>query len=185
MDHELFWLTGVGVLNLSVIAGAAGLWVRRHSGPFEVDARVIPVVCGSLVAVCVFVSLGQLARARAGHLPMTLSSPVAGRFGKSLRDYVHETGVQRPLFRIGEEAWGSAAGALLELDRAGVPFAVEHSWLPMFPQTFTATGDEDAEITVSNDERHRQLAERPGDVLIVSSDGVYFDAVRIERGPGK
>jgi hypothetical protein len=183
MDHEIFWLTGVCVLNLSVVAGTAGLWVRRHGDPFEVGPRVTPVVCGSLLAVCVFVSLSQLARARAGHLPMTLSSPVAELFGKSLRDYVHETGVQRPLFRIGEEAWGSAAGALLELDRAGVPFAVEYSWLPMFPQSFAATGDEDAEITISNEDRHRLLAERPGNVLIAGSDGVYFDAVRVERGP--
>jgi hypothetical protein len=116
---------------------------------------------------------------------VTLSSPVAGLFGTSLRDYVHETGVQRPLFRIDEDVWGSAVGALLELNRAGVPFAVEYSWLPMFPQTFAATGDEDAEITISNDDRHRQLAERPGDVLIAGSDGVYFDAVRVERGPRK
>ena len=185
IDHEIFWLTGVGVLNLGVIAGAIGLCVRRHSPVFQGGVRVAPIICGSLVAVCVFVSLGQLARARAGYLPVTLSSPVAGLFGTSLRDYVRETGVQRPLFRIDQDVWGSAVGALLELDRAGVPFAVEYSWLAMFPQSFATTGDEDAEINISTDDRHRRLAERPGDVLIAGSDGVYFDAVRVERDPRK
>ncbi len=178
MDHEVFWLTGVGVLNLGAIAGAAGLYVRRRSGDLEIGKRLAPILHASLVAACVLVSLGQLERARAGHLPVTLSTPAAERFGVSLRDYVLETGVQRPLFRIGEDVWGMTAGALLELNRAGVPFAVEDSWLPMFPQTFTARGDEDAEITASDAGAHLGLAERAGNVLIASSDGVFFDVIR-------
>ena len=177
IEHEVFWLTGVGVLNLGVIAGAVGLLTRRYIGQFD-GARVAPLLQASLVALCVFVCVHQLERARAGHLPVTLSSPIAGQLGATLRDYVRESGVQRPLFRLGEEVWGTAAGVLLELDRAGVPFAVERSWLPMFPQTFAPTGDEDVDITVSNAEGHARVSDRSGDILITTADGIYFDAVR-------
>jgi hypothetical protein len=49
----------------------------------------------------------------------------------------------------------------------------------MFPQTFAAIGDEDAEISVSGTNAHDQLASRPGNVLVTSADSVYVDAVRI------
>jgi hypothetical protein len=71
------------------------------------------------------------------------------------------------------------AGVLLQLNKLGVPFAVEDSWLPMFPQTFAAIGDEDAEISVSGTNAHDQLANRPGNVLVTSAGTVYVDAVRI------
>lgn len=179
MDHEVFWLTSVGVLNLGVIGGATGLYVQRlKKDALEWGRRAAPIVHAALVAACVFVSVRQLERARDGHLPVTISTPVAERFGASLRDYVRESGVRRPLFRIGEDVWGTTAGALLELNRAGVPFAVEDSWLPMFPQSFSAKGNEDAEITASGAATHLEMAERAGNVLIASSDTVYFDGIR-------
>jgi hypothetical protein len=39
-----------------------------------------------------------------------------------------------------------AAGVLLELDRAGIPFSVEESWTFMFGTSRRPTGDEDGEV---------------------------------------
>jgi hypothetical protein len=131
------------------------------------------------LASCMFGCIEQLNRARAGHLPVTHSSPAAERLGAAVRDYVNGQTVHRPLFRIGEDVWGMTAGMLLQLNRLGVPFAVEDSWLPMFPQTFAANGHEDVEISVSGGTAHDRLARRPGNVPVTSADTVYVDAVSV------
>jgi hypothetical protein len=180
MDHEVFWLTAVGSLNLGVILGGCGLFVQqRLTSVAQTFERAAPFLQALLVAACMFVCIEQLNRARAGHLPVTHSSQVAERLGAGVRDYVNGQAVHKPLVRIGEDVWGMTAGMLLQLDKLGVPFAVEDSWLPMFPQTFAAIGDEDAEISVSGTNAHDQLANRPGNVLVTSADRVYVDAVRI------
>jgi hypothetical protein len=179
-DHQVFWLTAIGALNLGLIVGASGLYVRRHlSGRLRLPAASAPLACGALIATCVFICFSQLERARAGRLPSTLSTPVARRFGATVREYLSAGGIQKPLFRIGQDVWGMTAGVLLELNRSGVPFAVEDSWMPMFPQAFAATGHEDVEITASRAGAHLKLATRQGNVLVTSSDAVYFDAVPI------
>jgi hypothetical protein len=180
VEHEIFWLTGLGAVNLGVIGGAAALQASRLARMLE---RGAPIVHGLLVAGCVLLCLTQLTRAREGRLPVTLASPIAGELGTRVREYLRDAGAERPVFRIGEEVWGTAAGMLLELNRAGVRFAVESSWLSMFPQSFAATGDETVEITVSNTTAHINVAGRPGNVVIVSADGIYVDALRTARGP--
>jgi hypothetical protein len=187
MDHAIFWLTGIGVVNLATIAAGAGLYVRGKVGDegalFQGARRAAPLAHGALVTLCVLVAATGLRQVYAGRLPVTLSSPIVGQLGAALRDYVGANGVKRPLVRIGQDVWGTAAGAVLELNRAGIPFAVERSWLPMFPQSYAPGGDEDVEIAVSSRDAHLALGERAGNILVVSSGGVYFDAVPSIRTP--
>jgi hypothetical protein len=144
----------------------------------------MPAGAALSIAACVLVCFNQLERARAGRLPVTRSIASTEQLAWSIREHLEGRGLQKPLFRIGEgePVWGTAAGVLLELDRLGVPFAVEESWMPMFPQAFAANGDEDSEIAVSNEATHLTMMERPGNGFIANNSAAYFDAIAVKKG---
>jgi len=180
MDHELFWLGGIGALNLGIVLAAmVAAPVSREARQASLDGPLAALVHGALIAIVVSVCCDQLNRAREGHLPVTLGSPAASRFSDSIRRYVDEQRVNKPLVRIGQDVWGLAAGALLELDRAGVPFAVERSWMPMFPASFGESGEEDAELVFGNYDEHLRQMERPGSVFVTSTATVYVDGTPV------
>jgi hypothetical protein len=180
MGYEIFWMSALGALNLGVLAAAAALYASRVSFVRRwTPASTVPIVHGLLIGTCVYVGFRQLEPARYGSLPVTASTAAAQRFAARLQDYMKQHDVHKPLVRLGQAEWGMAAGVLLELDRAGTPFAVEDSWLSMFPQNFEATGDEDAEVTIAGPETHQRLAGRPDDAVVVASDPVYIDAIKI------
>jgi hypothetical protein len=180
MGYEIFWISALGALNLGVLAAAAALYASRSPGVGRwIPASTAPIVHGLLIATCIYVGFRQLEPTRSGRLPVTAATPMAQRFAARLRDYMKQHDVHKPLVRLGQAEWGMAAGVLLELDRAGTAFAVEDSWLSMFPQIFQVTGDEDAEVTIAGPETHQQLAARPDDVVVVDSDPMYIDAITI------
>jgi hypothetical protein len=182
MDHQVFWISAIGALNLAIFAGALGLFVLHLIGGAPGLAPLSALANAALVASVMFVTVTQLQRARAGHLPVTQSRRSVTELADSVRAYLGEQRVEKPLFRIGESVWGTTAGFLLELDRAGVPLAIEDPWMPMFPQKFTAGGDEDAEITVADPAAHAELIKRPGNVIVADAAPLYIDAVKLRRG---
>ena len=178
LDYEVFWITALGVLNAGIIGGSVvcvALDRFRHltAGPAWTRA----LVQGLPVGVAAFLCLNQIDRARLGHLPVTLSSPYAARFSSSVRVFLDDHHFHRPLMIIGSDVWSMAAGVLLELDRAGVPVAVEHDWLEVFPPPFAADGREDVDLSVSDTDEHLVLAARPGNMLVTRSETIYIDAL--------
>ena len=185
MDHEVFWISGIGALNVGIIGAlvvphryaAQGRFTPRRLTP---DATYVAAwVHGALMAACVFICFTELEGAHGGRLPVTPTTPATARVAARVQAYMSEKQVRKPLVRIGEDVWGVAAGVLLELDRAGVPFAVEESWMPMFPQSFAANGDEDAELAFADTDEHLRLAGRPDNVLVASASTMYADAAPI------
>jgi hypothetical protein len=181
MDHQLFWLTSLAVLNLGIVAAAAALYLQAVLPRWSWPGRLVPFACAALIGVTLLMCFRQLERAREGALPVTRSSPVAERLGTAVREHLTSNGLRKPLITIaeGEEIWGMAAAMLLELDRLGVPFAVEESWMPMFPNAFAASGEEDAEVAVSDRGTHEQLSSRLGSVAVADTGTVFVDAIRI------
>jgi hypothetical protein len=112
-----------------------------------------------------------------GRLPASLTTELVRRLTNDIQNYLVEHQVRRPLFRLSQEPWGTAAGILLELDRAGVSFAVEEGWQSMFPAGFERNGNEDAELTVADADTHRRLDQRPDNVVIATGRSLYIDAV--------
>jgi hypothetical protein len=126
------------------------------------------------------IALGQIDRARQGSFPVTITSSAIPSFATSIREYLHQAGIRKPLFRIDDGQWGKAAGILLELDRNNTPFAIEDGWLSVFSDRFRVSGDEDAELTISVTGANRDLAARPGNVTVDTSSQVHVEAIRIE-----
>jgi hypothetical protein len=182
IDHEVFWLTGIGVLNVGVISAAAVVWLRGHIVSSRLTRMGGALLNASLVATCVLIGLTQIGRARNGYVPMTLTSPAVATLGSESRAYFQASGLKRPLVRIGEGVWGTAAGVLLELNRLNVSSAVEESWQSMFPQSFAVSGEEDVQIKISTVNERPAIEGESGFVPIANADEIYVDAVRLEKG---
>ena len=178
MDHEVFWISAIGALNLGVVAAALAAPISR-----VVSTRWSPLASwgglanGALIGGCMAICLLQVERARQGRLPVTATSAVVERMAVGVRQYLAEAHATRPLIRIGEDNWGLTAGVLLELDREGVRFAIEDNWLSMFPQSFAANRTEDAEVGFGNSDEHLQRSSIPGSVFITSFSSTYVDGL--------
>jgi hypothetical protein len=183
-DHFVFWFAGVGLVDAAVIVSAAGEVI----GGAIADAGLLvemmsPAVHGALLAAVLMVGLFQIDRARQGSFPVTVSLPSISTFDDSIAEYLGREHVRRPLFRIAGERWDIAVGMLQELDRRGIRFAIEDDWNLMFPDQFHASGDEDAELTVTGALEAPELAARAGNVTIDRSSRARVEAIVI--GPAR
>jgi hypothetical protein len=79
--------------------------------------------------------------------------------------------------QIGEDTWGLAAGVLLQTARGRIPFAIERSWMPMFPEDYAASGDEDARIAFGNSDEHAARMRIPGAEPIANFSNVFIDGL--------
>jgi hypothetical protein len=70
-------------------------------------------------------------------------------------------------------------GVLLQLQKAGAPFAVERDWLTMFTDDVAPTGDERVAVSIGSAERHVHNGNRSGNVVIAEYPPVFADAVVI------
>jgi hypothetical protein len=73
------------------------------------------------------------ATAAAGEFAITTSAPSVPTFAASIRSYLADRHLRRPLVRADQEQWWLAAAILAELDREGVAFAVEEDWARKMP----------------------------------------------------
>jgi hypothetical protein len=169
-DHQSFWFAIVGVMDVaSTVAIVLGSW-----SPAPTVARSMVV---ALLGLALAIGLRQMDRVRRGVIPVTDSAPSVPNFAASIRQYLDRTRSRRPLFRLDERQWGLGVGILLELDRAAVPFAVEESWMPMFPDRFRPDGREDAELTLAARGASAELARRPGNETVDESTFIHVEAV--------
>ena len=177
MDHEVFWIAGLGAVNIGCIAAAAIALAQPHFSERIPRFRWDALVNGLAIAAVMTICGGQLDRARQGRLPVTTNNPVVERLTRGVRQYLEREGAHKALVQIGENDWGFTAGVLLDLDRGGVALAVERDWMPMFPESFAAKGDEDAVIAFGNGDEHEQRMHIPGATAIASFAPLYIDGL--------
>ena len=65
-----------------------------------------------------------------------------------------------------------AAGVLLQLQKQGIPFAVEKDWISMFTAAAEAEGDETSVLTFAGPERRYRLLSEPGQEPIAERDSI-------------
>ena len=151
IDHEVFWMSGLGVLGTAVLldaAMAAGGERRGRASP-----RVTAALCGLAVCLVAVIGVGQLRLLVDRTFSPRPQQAAAAALAAALKQRLtSEAG--RPLVRIEQDVWPVAAGVLLDLQKSGVPFAVEDDWLPMFSDIAAATGRETQVIEITGRERH-------------------------------
>jgi hypothetical protein len=188
-DHEVFWISGVGALNIAVLlsfalrsvrirvqrgvrsettassAGAAG------GGPLNWPATV---VCLMLLTACAAIGLREMFATVAAASNPSPESETVSAVAKELESYLERERIVRPLVLIDQDAWPLAAGVILRLQKNGVPVAVEDDWIPMFTPLFAATGREAAELAIDGKAQHVRSLGKPGDVVIIEHDPQLF-----------
>jgi hypothetical protein len=106
------------------------------------------------------------------------SSPIvdevyAARLWRAVDAYRREQGLPKPLIDIDHRVWGMAAALAVEMQKAGVPYAVEDRWLPMFSDEAAATGDEGCVLAVAQRERRDELLRQPGHFVIAEAGTTF------------
>ncbi len=180
VDHEVFWLSALGVLTAAVMcAGVADAVSSRAGIRPRFPRGVVAAACSVPIALAIVFGIRDLAP-DSFPFDRRVEDTRARALGDGAAAYLRDNGVRKPLLRMDFRTWAMTAGVALQLQRAGRPFAVESGAVPIFSDAFAATGDEDAEITISVTPRHLELETRPGNHVVASYDRYFADAVRIE-----
>jgi hypothetical protein len=181
LNHELFKLSAIGTLNLGILAAAAVRVISGTLGAWIARPAVRRLSYALLLLAVLAVGARDLHSLTAFERRQQERSAIVPAFN-AVRDYAAAENVRRPLFRIGPDRWGDAAGVLLRLLQHGTQAAVMDSNVPMFTDAFAATGDEDALVTLADLELHRELREQPATSVLLTSFPLFVDAVRIAPG---
>lgn len=144
VDHEVFWISALGALNVAVAAGGIlELAVGRAAG----WPRAASAAAGLFVAVAVIV--GAMGMNSIRHRGRTPDDHAVDVVTDDIQRALTDLRAHRPLFRIDGDIWPIAAGALLQMDKHRQPFAVDEPWVNVFGDQFRANGREDAVITIA------------------------------------
>ena len=176
VDHEVFWMSGFGVLGTAVLLDAvmaAGGERRGRASP-----RVTATLCGLAVCLVGVVGVVQLRLVTNRTFSPRPQQAAAAALAEALKQR-QRVSAGRPLVRIEQDVWPVAAGVLLNLQKSGVPFAVEDDWLPMFSDIAAATGRETEVIEIAGRERHFLLTS-DGRAVTLAEAGPFY-AVLLAR----
>jgi hypothetical protein len=167
VDHEIFWLSGLGVLGLATVVGSALSEVLSADTP---RLRWAPAICAAAFAIIAVLGVRHLwLRA---HAPARLEQVAATKFGTALAGRIRATG-HKPLIRIDQDAWPVATGLVASLTKEGLAFAVEDDWLPMFLESAKATGSEDEVISIVARKRFATL-DGASQMSTVAAEDPYY-----------
>ena len=153
--------------------GAAGWLALAVSILGEGDLPSDRRRAGLVVAAAVLVSLlatDANVRGLVSAQPIPLGTNSAVKtFSESLQQALRTAGVKRPLIAMeGNAPWILAAGVVLELDRARLPFAIDEKWRPMFGRGYARDGREDAVVLFADG----GPSERSDATFVARSDAV-------------
>jgi hypothetical protein len=173
--YGIVWITAIGVLATATLC-VAGIslftrlmWLDRPAWATTVIGGIFLLAYGTIIWR---IPTGPPER-------LTRQERQVSALFESLREYCERSGTRRPLLRIGQDMWATAAGLGLQLQLANRDFAVEQSAVFLFTNQFAANGAEDAVITIAPESLHRELVARPDNVVVASVDSMYLDAVSI------
>lgn len=182
VDHEIFWLTGLGAVNLGILAAAAIELLPVSRVKPAHAATISAVLAGLLVVLAIRLGARDFDHLVALERLHARDQDTMEAATDAVRRYVDETHAVRPLFVLEPEVWDWATGVFIELQKADRPFAVEPRWLPMFTDRYAPTGTEDAVIRFSAAPPSPSSASSQG-VVVLEHPPVYVTAVRVSRAP--
>lgn len=179
LNHDLFRIAAVGAFNLSIIAGVAVRSLLAALRPDWLTRPALKTIAFVLLAVAGVTLAGRDLEAMTSYERRRTEREMTVRAYAAIRDYLAQQHVRHPLFRIDDDQWANAAAIILRLRHDGVPVSVTDASLPMFTDTFAANGTEDTVITLANIRLHRELSERPGNVVLFDSNRVFVDVMPV------
>jgi hypothetical protein len=181
-DHEVFWISAVGVVGAASIAAVVmssvvseQRQVVRSRGPLLAGLAAALLLIGvSLTGLRQVTVTGGGSRSKA-------ADDHVKRVTAAIQSEIERQGSRRPMVVIDQRVWGWAAGAILQLRRQGTRVVIEDGLVPMFAGTLAPDGREDLEIAFCGGPCHAQLISRPGNIVVLLTDHIAIDARPLHR----
>jgi hypothetical protein len=173
-DHEVFWISGIGALNIAVLIALGALALRDRIPNSLQTSTATATICWALFAVYAATGFREMFATVAASSNPPAESEVVSTVATQLQQYFERERIVRPLVRIDQDAWPLAAGVILRLQKDGVPVAVENDWVPMFTPAFAASGRETVVLAIDGKPQHVRSLGKPGDSVVIELDPQLF-----------
>jgi hypothetical protein len=174
-DHETFWMAGLGVLNAAVIVEALlGLTWRRIG---RMSPQAVYSACGALLLIAALLGSRELITVNLRTFRTNAQEDAARSLSERVVGYVRAERWPKTLIRIDGAAWAVAAGVVVQLQKSGIPFSIEDSWLDMYNEAFRSRGDEAGTVIISARARYVEPGRESDAVVIAGSRGFFAHAV--------
>jgi hypothetical protein len=184
-DHLVFWLAGIGALQVGLIGDAVVRLIPRANRP--VPVRLAAAACVLLFGVAVAEGFQGLRVIVSRSFRPGLQQLTARRLADWIAPTL-EAKVDRPLVTIDQPAWGIAAGVLLQLRKRQIAYSVEEGWSFMFGPDARPTGDRDVrdKLIFAGPELSVRLEGRPGVEKLGERDrvSILLERPSMPLGPG-
>jgi hypothetical protein len=188
LDHEVFWISGLGLMNVAVLvdfviarARAPLKGVRHNSTAAPLNGvpyrSRVPAVCAALMLVPAALGVVELRRVNALTFRPGDQELAAGTLAEAIVKYAGDEGRPKLLLQIDGPAWGVAAGVVVQLQKAGLPFAVSRDAVWMFSEATAPRGDEARTIAISAAARHEQLLSTTAAVTLAARRNYFADLI--------
>ncbi len=175
-DHAVFWLSGVGVAALASAFSLPFLWAPLGRSPTHRDRTRTIASGGVLVAFAAFTGWSNL---MAPSAPLGSENGAVAPFVRAIVATMPVYDIQKPLLQVDGQAWGVAAGVLLQFAKDGVPVAVDRRLVGVFDRPWLPTGEEDAVFTFADAAGHERLSARAGNIAVAEFGGYFVDTVLV------
>jgi hypothetical protein len=189
-DHIVFWVSVIGVCNVAGLAAVAALWIRERwhvTGSPALSRFVVPAAAFVMLLVVVAVGARDLDGLRIGAEKTVNHLPPDGTYYQATRQMLAKVHARKPRLHLVGDAWAPVAGIALQLAKKQYPVSLDHPSAWMYGGAIIdEMGDEDVDVTVTDDRNREDLLKRPDDCMIVERAGhsVHVLAVPPERFAG-
>ena len=176
-DYMVFWMSAIGALNWAVIAA---LPLTRMSDRLTAWPRRVAIGAAALlVAGFIHAGTDQLKHARRqGRIPPRGAARVVQVLSQAVLEDISRRQVRRPLFQMQTQAWGEAAGILLQVDKRGARPAVDPGFVALYGEPFAPDGQEDRVFVIADAARPETT---PPAELIATVEGIAIYARPIAK----
>ena len=166
-DYLVFWMSVLGMVNLSALGGAVAWWAARA---LRRRGIAIPVRIGpAAVTVFLFGATGlaqDYRRTLAGEGRFSNRRAAVRTLSRDLEDRMRARGYASARIRIAPAVRVVAAGVVLQLYKTDIPVAVTDPLVPVFTEVLRSTGVEDVVFRFVGPDLNGELRDRSDHMLV-------------------
>lgn len=186
VDHEVFWASALGAIDVAVILGAVASRGDRWLSAQFTPGAITSAACVVFAVASLALGFGELRTVAQRSHNLDDEQTAVRALTRDIRVGLGELAIQRPLFRLDGEAFAIGSGVVLQLQKERRSFVVTDYLIWLFGRSFAVVGDEDADLTICGEAMHRQLATRPNNFTLAQYKSSFFvDGVRVTGGAAR
>lgn len=178
-DHQVFWISAVGLLNASIVVGlSCSRLMRRFWLPDRVSRFAAVALLAYLGLWFTDSGLSALARVAARSRHPAPEERFVRATTTAVGDLLGRQPSNRVLVHLQPGTWHLTAGLVLQLYKSGIHASVDSS-VAMYGERFRPRGTEDFAVAILNAEDYSRRAGVPGDIPIFERDDLFVVGWRL------